>query len=115
MAKYKTYNKLLKRTKPNPETGCLEWQGAKSKGHGRLTRNSKKIAAHRLAWELKYGEIPDGLWVLHKCDNRPCINIKHLYLGNCSDNTRDMYERNIDVMINRMVNRQLARWTHGLQ
>jgi hypothetical protein len=48
---------------------------------------------HRFAWELAYGPIPDGLWVLHHCDNPPCVNIDHLYLGTVKDNTADMMRR----------------------
>lgn len=49
--------------------------------------------AHRLSWEIHRGEIPKGKWVLHHCDNPPCINPDHLYTGSASDNNFDMYRR----------------------
>jgi hypothetical protein len=58
----------------------------------RLPRRGK-VGASRIAWTLAHGPIPDGLNVLHTCDNVICVNVRHLYLGTQKDNVRDMYER----------------------
>jgi len=69
---------------------CLEWQGGLlPNGYGTTTWNMEKISTHRLAWRLANGSIPKGLMVLHKCNNKKCVNHKHLYLGTASDNMKD--------------------------
>jgi hypothetical protein len=70
---------------------CWPWQGGrKVKGYGRLMRDYKDLQSHRVAWEETFGPIPDGLQVLHHCDNPPCCNPAHLFLGTPGDNVRDM-------------------------
>lgn len=77
---------------------CWGWTGHTSCGYGVLTGdlvNGKhhQVKAHRFSYELHNGPIPDGLHVLHKCDNPPCSNPSHLFLGTQADNTRDMYAK----------------------
>jgi hypothetical protein len=75
-------------------SGCHLWTGARNVwGYGRLHVGGKMLAAHRVAWELANGPIPDGMWVLHHCDVRDCVNPAHLYLGTHRQNVRDMIER----------------------
>ncbi len=62
-------------------------------GYGKLRRGKKWMLAHRQAWIDAHGPIPEGMLVLHKCDNPPCVNVNHLYLGTNKDNSRDMYDR----------------------
>lgn len=72
------------------ESGCLEWDRAIfHSGYGQLTVNYKTTLAHRYAWLLLKGEIPEGMHVCHKCDNRRCCNVEHLFLGTHSDNMQD--------------------------
>ena len=72
------------------ESGCIEWTGYTIRcGYGRTPANGKQTLTHRLAWELANGPIPDGLFVLHSCDNPPCCNIEHLWLGTKGDNNAD--------------------------
>ena len=70
---------------------CVEYQGAlTSRGYGSHWYKNKRQQAHRVAWELKYGPIPQGLHVLHRCDNKKCVRVSHLFLGTHADNMRDM-------------------------
>ncbi|MCK0507935.1 HNH endonuclease signature motif containing protein [Aromatoleum anaerobium] len=77
------------------EIGCVEFQGYADKvtGYGYSKFFGKTVYAHRLAWELDCGPIPDGLQINHTCDNKLCINTAHMYLGTHLDNMSDAKER----------------------
>ncbi len=71
---------------------CWIWTASKdTHGYGKTGRN---IKTHRLSWEVNVGPIPPGLCVLHKCDNPPCCNPQHLFLGTKKDNSQDMSSKN---------------------
>lgn len=65
-------------------------------GYVRIQYKGKQSRLHRVLYELKYGAIPKGLVIRHKCDNRYCCNIEHLEIGTVKDNVRDMIERGRD-------------------
>lgn len=82
------------------DQGCWQWTKNKDRlGYGRLKISLgtrllfKTSSAHRFAWELIVGEIPEGMCVLHKCDNRACCNPDHLFLGTQQDNMQDMHKK----------------------
>ena len=79
-----------------PNGDCLDWTcGKHRQGYG-LTNNpelKKMVTTHRMAYELEFGDIPKDMHVLHKCDNPPCCNPEHLFLGTHKDNMLDMKEK----------------------
>ena len=74
--------------------GCWEWIGARSSaGYGVTSKVGRWMLAHRLSWEIANGPIPAELYVLHHCDNPPCVRPDHLYVGTAGDNLRDTHSR----------------------
>jgi len=70
--------------------GCWNWTGhIHHSGYGMY----RSDGAHRFSYEKDKGQIPDGLWVLHTCDNRKCVNPAHLFLGTVQDNVDDMHAK----------------------
>ena len=85
------------------DNGCWEWRaGGSGDGYGTFQIMSKadrsggssKVQAHRASWEIHNGPIPDGLFVCHHCDIKPCVNPAHLFLGTHQDNMADLVKKN---------------------
>lgn len=96
---------LLERfwSKVNKTDSCWEWTGLKLKGrslpYGQITAYGKTYYTHRLSWIIHNGQIPDGKFILHSCDNPPCVNPAHLRAGTIQENNADRILR--------------GRWAHG--
>lgn len=79
--------------------GCWQWNACKNNnGYGEFSMMGSTMFAHRAAWTLYKGDIPKtdnyhSICVLHKCDNRLCVNPEHLFLGTNHDNVKDMFKK----------------------
>lgn len=85
--------RIAEKSKP-VASGCVEWIGGKDKdGYGKISINGKPDRAHRVSYAAHHGAIPAGLFVLHHCDNPPCVNPQHLYAGDQLQNESDKRNR----------------------
>lgn len=76
-------------SKVNKTESCWIWIAGKSNKYGNFNFNGKQYRVHRLMWESLYGPIPHGMVICHKCDNPPCCNPDHLFIGTQKDNIQD--------------------------
>ena len=99
-----TEDRLLSHVQKNSISGCWEWTGPKHHGYGKTSYGSRtdgtrrNVFAHRLAYQIWVGEIPEGYEVCHKCDNPCCINPNHLFTGTRQDNIADRERKGRNVI-----------------
>jgi hypothetical protein len=88
--------KISKNSVRVPESGCWLWIGSlTNNGYGRMTFGAKtEFLSHRLSYEQKYGEIPNGMLALHHCDVKCCVNPDHIFIGTQQDNMTDKVMKN---------------------
>lgn len=93
MISLKTKDKKRFWAKVNKTNNCWLWKSTSKKRYGEFKLNYKMEKAHRVSWAIKYKNIPNNLFVLHKCDIPKCVNPSHLFLGTQQDNIKDMIKK----------------------
>ena len=99
---------LISEDYKRPSDGCWIFKGSTLDGYGQKWHEGRRWLAHRLAWHLWRGVIPEGMMVLHRCDVRNCINPEHLFLGDNFVNQRDCRAKG--RLARAKITQQIADW-----
>lgn len=96
------FERLWEKVDIKSDFECWEYKEYRNQdGYGVITGDGdRKLLTHRVAFMSKNGKIPDGMRILHKCDNPPCCNPSHLILGTQADNIKDMHDKGRAVALN---------------
>lgn len=86
-------SRFFKKVKIDSVTQCWEWQSNKSCGYGNFYYKKRQWKAHRISYIYYIGEIPEGMNVLHSCDNPGCVSPFHIFIGTQLDNMHDMIKK----------------------
>ena len=98
---------------PIPFHECWEFVGAAGPGgYGQFSNSLTTRVAHRIMWILKFGKIPKGMVICHKCDNKTCVRPEHLFIGTQLDNIRDMISKGRDRGLSKLC-RDKTHCKHG--
>jgi hypothetical protein len=112
MTKHASYEERFFQKVVKTET-CWFWSGAyNSRGYGSFSYNQKRISAHKYSYQSFVGEIPDGMYVCHSCDNKKCVNPQHLWLGTPKDNTQDMIAKGRGAFQQELLHKQFQKRSH---
>lgn len=92
-------DELYSKAKENPETGCIEWQMSRSRdGYGQARYHGKQQGTHRIAYMIYHSTtLKSNEYICHTCDNRKCINVHHLFLGDALANNLDTIKKHRQV------------------
>ena len=86
-------NRFHKQYTRSVESRCWIWNGGEARGYGQFWANGRCITSHRFSWIIENGDIPKGMYVLHRCDVKRCCNPAHLFIGTAKDNSQDMVRK----------------------
>lgn len=92
------YGRLMADARTHPVCGGITCDRARVGGYIALWARPRNVYAHRVVWEAHHGSIPSGQHVLHRCDQRDCYDIRHLFLGTISDNNADRDQKGRGVV-----------------